>query len=135
MNISKIMKIILHICWIIIIFKIIMIYFFSTREYQEWFCEKKEQYEIRAEQKNTIYSNEETPVRITVHIEGKKSEFETYIDNKGKKLDVSNYRLEFKDDYIKLELLDCRGDLIEIFRFYNSDYLRNFKGEEYEKKR
>lgn len=102
-----------------------MIYFFSTREYQNWFCEKKEQYEIRAEQKNTFYSSEETPVRITVHIDGKKSEFETYIDNKGKKLDVSNYRLEFKDDYIKLELLDCRGNLIEIFRFYNSDYLRN----------
>lgn len=59
-----------------------MIYLFSTREYQNWFFEKKEQYEIRAEQKKTIYSNEETPVRITVNIDGKKSEFETYIDNR-----------------------------------------------------
>ena len=51
MNISKIMKIILHICWIIIIFKIIMIYFFSTREYQEWFCEKKNNMKLERSKK------------------------------------------------------------------------------------
>ncbi len=51
MNISKIMKIILHICWIIIIFKIIMIYLFSTREYQNWFFEKKNNMKLERSKK------------------------------------------------------------------------------------
>lgn len=98
------------------------------RDTQEWFVETKdENVEILGREKRSIFFWIDTQAYIEIRYfneENKKWEsnlFKTNLDNYGNRLSNANYDIEYNDEYIKISLIDYRGKISEVYRFYYED--------------
>lgn len=82
-------------------------------------------YTITGYEEKTFYSifGTKAIIYITNHNDSKGSTwFSTKINNRGKPLSNKNYQLEYTEEYVKITLLNYKGEISSSLRLYYKDF-------------